>query len=98
MGIKYNPDEPYEKWIEKVRTFEYGSALQRIAQNEDIQTVLQDMSRRIVEKLMHPILKEVTKERPEEREKINKELELSRERFKENYINRIPPKSDHIQD
>ena len=39
--------------------FEKGRALQRIAQGESIETVIDDMSRRIMEKLLHPIFKAI---------------------------------------
>ena len=39
--------------------FEKGRALQRIARGEPIETVMDDMGRRIMEKLLHPIFKAI---------------------------------------
>lgn len=57
--MKYDPNEPYEKWAERVRMFEYGHALQRIANGENPDKVLEDLARRLTEKLLHPILKKI---------------------------------------
>ena len=45
-----------ESWASRVEMFEKGRALQRIAQGDDPATVMEDMSRRIADKLLHPIL------------------------------------------
>ena len=55
--MKIKPGESIESWAGRVQMFETGRAMQKIAQGEDIDTVLEDMSRRITEKLMHPMLK-----------------------------------------
>jgi glutamyl-tRNA reductase len=55
--MKPNPDESYESWCERVRLYEHGHALQRLARGENIEVIMQDMSRRIEEKLLHPLFK-----------------------------------------
>ena len=55
--MKYNPNESYEQWLERVRQLEYGIALQRIAKGDTVEEVMEDMSRRIIEKTLYPILK-----------------------------------------
>lgn len=55
--MKIKPGESMESWASRVQMFETGRAMQKIAQGEDIDAVLEDMSRRIIEKLMHPMLK-----------------------------------------
>lgn len=61
MGIKYNPNESYEQWVNKVRLQETGEALQRLAKGDDINVVMQAMSARIVEKCLHPIYHEINR-------------------------------------
>ena len=61
MGIKYNPNESYEQWVNKVRLQEMGEALQRLAKGDDINVVMQAMSARIVEKCLHPIYNEINR-------------------------------------
>lgn len=53
--MKMGLNEPYDKWVERVRIFEYGVALQKIANGNNVETVMEDMSKRITEKIMHPI-------------------------------------------
>ena len=55
--MRINPGESIESWADRVSMFEKGRAMQRIAQGDDIDAVLEDMSRRITEKLIHPKLK-----------------------------------------
>ena len=59
--MRINPDESLESWADRVSMFEKGRAMQRIAQGDNIDIVLEDMGRRITEKLMHPVLKAVAK-------------------------------------
>jgi glutamyl-tRNA reductase len=54
------PDESYQSWAERVRMFEHGRAMQRIAQGDDVNTVMEDMARRIVDKMLHPIYRAST--------------------------------------
>ena len=51
------PDESYESWCQRVRLYEHGLALQRLAKGEAIEIIMQDMARRIEEKLLHPLFK-----------------------------------------
>jgi len=55
--MRRNPDESYESWCQRVRLYEHGHALQRLAKGEDIEVIIQDMARRIEEKLLHPLYK-----------------------------------------
>ena len=55
--MRRNPDESYESWCQRVRLYEHGLALQRLAKGEAIEVIMQDMARRIEEKLLHPLLK-----------------------------------------
>ena len=65
--MKPNPNESYESWCQRVRMYEHGFALQRLAKGEDIASIMQDMARRIEEKLLHPLYKI-------EREKIGNQI------------------------
>jgi len=55
--MKPNPDESYESWCQRVKMYEHGYALQRLARGESIEVIMQDMARRIEEKLLHPLFK-----------------------------------------
>ena len=60
--MRIDPGESMESWANRVSMFEKGRAMQRIAQGENIEIVLENMSRRITEKLIHPVLKVVSQQ------------------------------------
>jgi len=90
--MKPNLNESYESWVNRVKMFEHGIALQSIAQGKDINDVLEKMSYRIIEKLLHPIYKSISNsiELPN--------LEESKKKYKEIYIDKVPRAPDHIDD
>jgi glutamyl-tRNA reductase len=55
--MKLREGENFESWSRRVDMYERGIALQRIAEGEDEIKVIEDMSRRITQKLLHPIFK-----------------------------------------
>jgi glutamyl-tRNA reductase len=80
--MRYEKGESYEHWAERVHKYEYGHALQRIANGEDTDLVLEQMSKRVVEKMMYPLrlaLKNVDKPY---------DASVSRKRYEESYLNR----------
>ena len=78
--VKYNPSESYEQWMERVRMFECGAALQQIAKGEPADKVLAEMSKRIVQKGLHPLLKALNEP------KTNYNVEEERKKYEENYL------------
>ena len=81
-------NESYESWAESVRMFEHGRALQKIAQGEDVNSVMDDMARRIIDKMLHPIYRELQKIEPVD-------LEESRRIYMETMA-KSGPKADHV--
>ena len=59
MVIKQGKDESYESWAARVEMFEKDRALRRIANGDDLTVVMEDMSRRITDKMLHPILTKI---------------------------------------
>ena len=55
--MKLREGENFESWSRRVDMYERGIALQRIAEGEDEVKVMEDMSRRITQKLLHPVFK-----------------------------------------
>jgi glutamyl-tRNA reductase len=88
--MKYEKGESFEEWLDRVQKFEYGLALQRIANKEPIEKVLEDMSRRMVEKGLHPIFKAIREP------STNYNVEESRKSYEE-YMKKFGPKPDHVQ-
>jgi glutamyl-tRNA reductase len=89
--MKHNPNETYEEWAKRVDMFERGYALQRLANGEPAEKVIDDMGRRIMEKLLHPILKTIHNSVD-----ITLDLEASKKHYEENYIKKFGPKADHV--
>ena len=89
--MKPNTDESYESWASRVRMFEHGAALQKIAQGEDIDTVMERMSRKIMEKLLHPVYKSIAASA-----NYNYDQEKSKQEYQERYINQVPRAADHV--
>ena len=90
--MKYNPEESYEQWLERVRQLEYGIALQRIAKGDTVEEVMEDMSRRIIEKSLYPILKAL-RDIP-----TNYDAEKSKKAYEDNYLSKTKPVADHVVD
>jgi glutamyl-tRNA reductase len=80
--------ESYQSWAERVRMFEQGRALQRIAQGDDVNQVMEDMARRIVDKMLHPIYRELHIVDPID-------LEESRRTYYETMAE-VGPAADHV--
>jgi glutamyl-tRNA reductase len=68
--------------------FEHGRAMQRVAQGDDINVVMEDMARRIVDKMLHPIYRALHVV-PEV------DLEESRRTYRETMA-RVGPAADHV--
>jgi len=88
--MRINLGETMESWANRVQMFEKGHAMQRIAQGDDIEQVIDDMGRRIKDKLMHPILKSLSQEIPS---KVN--LEDSRKKYEE-IMKNVARAPDHV--
>jgi glutamyl-tRNA reductase len=54
MQLTYN-DESFPEWSEKVIKFEMERAMRLIAKGKNKEEVLEDYSKRITEKLLHPL-------------------------------------------
>ena len=79
-----------ESWASRVEMFEKGRALQRIAQGDDPAVVMEDMSRRIAEKLLHPILNAIRKSVPDDFD-----MEKSRREY-EAVMKNVEKAADHV--
>ncbi len=85
--------ESYENWVERVRLFEQGYALQRIANGDDHETIVEEMSIRMMDKLMNPVYKAIRDS------KVSTfDAEKSRQVYYDKYLSKNRPKSDHVLD
>jgi glutamyl-tRNA reductase len=70
--------------------FEKGRAMQRIARGDDIEKVMEDMSRRITDKIIHPVLKAITNS-----DNFKFDVEQSRNTYNE-IMKNVAKAADHI--
>ena len=91
--MKYKSNEPIEEWAERVSVFEYGEALKHIAAGQDVDTVMEAMSVRIMEKIKYPMLKTIRNWG-----KTTYDATLSRQNYKKNYLDKTKPVADHMND
>ena len=54
--MRQRPDETYEQWSERARAYELAEAMKEIRKGVDINLVMEAMSARLMQKLMHPLL------------------------------------------
>jgi glutamyl-tRNA reductase len=88
--MRPNPDETFESWANRVEMFEKGRALQELARGRDIEIVIEEMSRRIVDKMMSPVFKAIR-----ESSKIDFDMAKSRAHY-ETLIKSKGLSSDHV--
>jgi glutamyl-tRNA reductase len=89
--MRINEGESYESWANRVSMYEKGVALQRIAEGEPLEKVMEDMSRRITQKLLHSVIKAV---KDSSADSYNNEE--SKKRYEEAYLKNRVPVADHV--
>ena len=57
--MKIEINESLESWAERVAIFEKSRAMKKIANGSDLEEVIETMSRRIMDKMLHPILNSI---------------------------------------
>ena len=90
--MRKREDESYEAWCKRVEMYEHGCALQRIAEGDSIDQVLDDMSRKIMQKLLHPLYDEIRKSSIKPYD-----AEASRKEYEEKYLKHRTPVADHVE-
>lgn len=55
--MKYDPNVAYGVWVETARLYELSVARQRVANGENIDLVMEDMSRKLTNKMTFPLVK-----------------------------------------
>jgi hypothetical protein len=90
--VRKREDETYEAWCKRVEMYEHGCALQRIAEGDPIDTVLDEMSRRIMQKLLHPLYDEMRKS-----SYTIYDVAAGRKEYEEKYLKHNTPVADHVE-
>jgi|LauGreDrversion4_2_1035121.scaffolds.fasta_scaffold31426_8 glutamyl-tRNA reductase len=89
--LRIEENESYEQWLNRACAYEHALALKRIEKGEDINLVLEELSKNIMKKSLHPILKAI-KDIPN-----NYDAEASRRDYKEKMGGRTGV-ADHVDD
>lgn len=89
MQLIYN-NESFEEWSEKVMEFEMKRAMRLISKGKSREEVLEEYSRRITEKLLHPLYPALFKP-------VGYNSEESRKKYEETIRNRGGI-ADHVSD
>lgn len=90
--MRKREDETYEAWCKRVEMYEHGWAMQRIAEGGEINQVLEELSRRITQKLLHPLYDEIRKT-----SNTSYDGEASRKEYEEKYLKNHVPVADHVE-
>ena len=90
--MRKREDESYEAWCKRVEMYEHGCALQRIAEGDPIDQVLDDMSRKIMQKLLHPLYDEMRKS-----SNTTYDVEAGKKEYEEKYLKHRSPVADHVE-
>lgn len=86
--MKIKDEETFEEWSERVRQFEFGYAMQALANGTDHDTVLEQMSIRISNKLKHYIFTCI---------KVPYRYDMKKHKLEyEQIMKRISPVADHV--
>jgi glutamyl-tRNA reductase len=89
--MKPKEGEKYAAWLDRAKMYEQGIAMQRIAKGEDSVKVMEEMSRRLMEKALHPIFKAIRESSIQPYD-----VEKSRQEYEEKYLKNNKPVADHV--
>ena len=89
--MRIEPEESYQDWAERVCRFETQRALKELKKGKSIDDVLESMSRRVTDKLLHPVYKAVR-----ESYTVNHDFEHYRTEYYEKFLKYHAPVADHV--
>ena len=90
--MRYKQNESFEEWANRVVMFEKGRALQQLASGKSIEEVMEEMSKKINDKLLYPIQKILKDSVPL---LTDEQLKESRLRY-ENTMKNVGKAADHV--
>ena len=88
--IKQEKDESYESWANRAQVFERDFAVKRIVNGDDVYVVLDEMSKRLMQKLLNPIYAALKKSH------TVYDSEASIAEYKRIYLDKNKPKADQV--
>lgn len=91
--MRKGEDESYEDWLERIKLYEKGFALQRLAKGEDAELVLEDFSKRLTNKIKHALF-EIIKSNVSD----NYDSEQSKKDYENSFLKNREFIADHVLD
>jgi glutamyl-tRNA reductase len=55
MALRYDPTERYDAWLSRIQEHELKLARQKLAKGEPVDQVMEDLSKNLAKKFLHPI-------------------------------------------
>jgi glutamyl-tRNA reductase len=92
VSLRIRPDESFESWANRVNDFELDRARKRIGKGEDVNLVLDEMSKAITQKLLHPIITAIREST------TTYDVKASKQAYEDYYIKKVGARADHVQD
>jgi glutamyl-tRNA reductase len=91
--MRIQAGETYEQWADRVRRYEYGLALTKIAKGIPVEAVMERMTKNITQKMLHPVFAEL-RDIPIDQAAFA----ASKKSYEETYINKVSRAADHVDD
>lgn len=88
---KFNNDESFEEWGERVTIHEKQKAIKELSNGGDIDQILENFANRVTTKLLHPIFKAIQSSAI-----LSFDVEEDKRRYSEIYINKSIKHNDNI--
>jgi glutamyl-tRNA reductase len=85
-------NESYEQWVGRARVHELDNAHKNLKNGMPINEVLEILSTKLTQKIMHPLLTSVKEI------KNNYDVEDSKRRYEEAYLKKGKPVADHMNE
>ena len=91
--MRKNENESYENWLERIKLYEKGFALQRLAKGENIELVLEDFSKRLTNKIKHALFEMIKSNTSN-----NYDAEQSKKDYENIFLKNREFIADHVSD
>lgn len=88
-----NEIKDLSSWAEYARQLELELAIKDLKKGLPVEDILDKFSRRLTKKILHPIINQIKYQQAGTYDSARAQRE-----YKENYLDSVGPKSDHVQD
>ena len=82
-----------ESWAEYARQLELEIAFKDLKRGQSVDEVLEKLSHRLSRKILHPLIKQIKYQQAQTYDSARSQRE-----YKENYLDSVGPKADHVEE